>query len=174
MADDFVSLIDAQPPDRYRFDYRGMHRYVVTLPVYAGKTLFAEKTRVVSVLNALRDAAFKHRFDVYAYCFMPDKLELIVRGKDEQSMMKEFLNEFRGLSNALAESELGHPLWKKKYLERVLRKTEDSRRVSDAIFELPVKAGLVSKASDYPFQGSFVIIPSEKKKSHRPANSWKK
>ena len=98
VADDTVSLVDAQPPDRYRFDYRGMHRYVVTLPVHNGKTLFAEKARVVSVLNALRDAAFKHRFDVYAYCFLPDKLELIIRGKDEQSMMKEFLLDFRAIS----------------------------------------------------------------------------
>jgi hypothetical protein len=106
---------------------------------------------------------------VYAYCFLPDKLELIIRGKDEQSMMKEFLLEFRGASNASVESETGHPLWKKKYFERVLRKAEDSRRVAESIFELPVKAGLVPKAPDYPFQGSFVIIPTEKKKYHKPA-----
>jgi putative transposase len=163
MTEDVVSLIDTEPPDRYRFDYKGMHRYYITLPVYAAKKMFSEQKQVVNVLNILRDVAIKHRFDIYAYCFMPDRAILIVRGKDEQSMMKEFLADFRTQSNASIESEFAHPLWKKKYLERVLRKTEDSRRIADAIFETPVKAGLAAKAADYPFQGSFVVIDSGKK-----------
>lgn len=163
MTEDIISLIDTEPPDRYRFDYRGMHRYLITLPVFGGKKIFTEKSRIDMVLNSLRDSGLEHHFDVYAYCFLPDQVSLIVRGKEETSMMKEFLADFRARSSAAMEQVLGHPLWKRKYLERVLRKTEDSRRVAEIIFQMPVKAGLARTSSDYEFQGSFVIIPGPKK-----------
>ena len=163
MDEDFVSLVDVDPPDRYRFDYKGMHRYYITLPVYAAKKVFTEQNRIVGVLNVLRDCAMNHVFDVYAYSFLPDRLVLIVRGKSETSNMKEFLADFRARSSASLEKELGHALWKKKYLERVLRKTEDSKLMAESIFRLPVKAGLVATPAEYPFQGSFVIIPKPKR-----------
>ncbi len=163
MAEDIISLVDTEPPDRYRFDYRGMHRYLITLPVFGGKKVFTEQSLVEKVLNTLRDSALEHHFDVYAYCFLPDQVALIARGKEETSMMKEFLADFRSRSSAAIEEVLGHALWKRKYLERVLRKTEDSRRIAETIFQMPVKSGLVRISSDYEFQGSFVIIPGPKK-----------
>ncbi len=163
MAEESINLVDTEPPDRYRFDYRGMHRYLITLPVFGGKKIFTERSRVEVVMNALRDSAMEHHFDVYAYCFLPERLVLIIRGKEETSMMKEFLTEFRSRSSAAMEELLGHPLWKRKYLERVLRKTEDSKRMAEMMFQLPVKAGLVLNSDAYDFQGSFVIIPGPKK-----------
>jgi REP element-mobilizing transposase RayT len=161
MADDIVDLVDSEPPNRYRFDYKGMHRYLIILPVHASKRVFTEQRVVVSVLNCLRDAAMKHHFDVYAYCLLPDRLVMIVRGKSDSANMKDFLAEFRKVSDE-ALANLGHPLWKKKYLERVLRKKEDSSYVASTIFQLPVKAGLAKKAEEYPFQGSFVVTAPQK------------
>ncbi len=163
MVEDIVNLVDTEPPERYRFDYKGMHRYLVTLTVFGKKKVFTERSRVEGVLNVLRDTSLEHHFDVYAYCFLPDQLVLIVRGKEETSMMKEFLAGFRALSSRAMEPVLAHPLWKKKYLERVLRKTEDSRRIADTIFQMPVKAGLVKNSAEYHLQGSFVIIPERKR-----------
>ncbi len=163
MTEDIINLVDTEPPERYRFDYKGMHRYLVALPAFGAKKVFTERSLVEKVLNALRDSALHHQFDVYAYCFLPDQVALIVRGKEETSMMKEFLADFRSRSSSATEEVLGHPLWRKKYLERVLRKTEDSKRIAETIFQMPVKAGLVVKSADYEFQGSFVIIPGPKK-----------
>ena len=160
MAEDVVSLIDTEPPDRYRFDYRGRHRYLITLPVYAAKKIFTDQQIVVTVLNCLRDTASKHHFDVYAYCLLPDQMVMIARGKDDDAEMKGFLSDFRTLASTTLEPELGHSLWKKKYLERVLRKKEDTRLIADGIFKMPVKAGLAKTVTEYPFQGSFVVIPS--------------
>ena len=41
-------------------------------------------------------------------------------------------------------------------MERVLRKKEDTRAVARDVFQGVVRAGLVSSAADYEFQGSFV------------------
>lgn len=159
MTETVISLIDSEPPHRYRFDYTGKHRYLITLPVFGEKQLFVEQHRVVAVLNALRDCALEHRFDVYGYCLLPQEMVMIVRGKDRKANMKEFLHAFRAQSSAALEQELGHPLWKKKYFERVLRKHEDTKQLVASLFQRPVKAGLVKDASAYPFQGSFVLVP---------------
>jgi REP element-mobilizing transposase RayT len=159
-----VSLIDTAAPQRFRFDYRGMHRYLVTLPVFRSRALFVEGETVVKVLDTLRDAAQKQRFDVYAYCFLPTELVLVVRGKDEQAHLKKFLSEFRSTSSSAMEQILGHSLWKKKYFERVLRKSEESKQVIEGVFRLPAKAGLAKASAEYEFQGSFVFVRHDKRR----------
>jgi REP element-mobilizing transposase RayT len=159
MTETVINLTGGEPPSRYRFDYTGKHRYFITLPVFGHKEVFVEQRRVVAVLNALRDSALVHHFDVYAYCFLPSEMILVVHGKEKTSNMKTFVKEFRRQSSKALEEELGHALWKRKYLERVLRRDEDTREIVNSVFRRPVAAGLVRKPSEYPFQGSFVLVP---------------
>lgn len=149
------------PVSSQRFDYRGMHRYIITLPTYHEKPVFNTQERVFTVLGRLREDAVAHKFDVYAYCLLPAKLLLIIRGRDESSDMKGFLAAFRGATNAIVMEEAQHPAWSKKYIERVLRKGEESKELAKQIFGMPVKEGLVKVAAEYPYLGSFVI-PLEK------------
>jgi REP element-mobilizing transposase RayT len=139
-----------------RFNYLGMHRYLITLPAFKSNPVFKERDVVLGVLDALREASRNHHFDVYAYSYLPDTLTLIVRGKEERSDMKQFLTAFRQASSEKLLSRLGHPLWKKKYMERVLRKKEDTKVVARDLFQSPVRAGLAPSAAEYEFQGSFV------------------
>ena len=141
----------------HRFDYKGQHRYIVTLPAFLKRPLFTEQGRVFTLLGRLRDESAAHGFDVYAYCFLPTRLLLIIRGKDEVSDMKGFLSAYRGVTNELMALELHHPVWSKRYIERVLRKGEESRDIAKQIFLTPVTEGLAKTPSDYPFLGSFVV-----------------
>jgi putative transposase len=144
-------------PSAHRFDYKGLHRYLITLPTFRERPLFTEQEKIFVLLNVLRESAEVEKFDVYAYCFLPDRLLLIVRGRDESSDMKQFLRLFRaGTSDATAPI-LGHPLWSKKYIERVLRKAEESRTVARDLFLAPVRTGLVTSLADYSYFGSFVV-----------------
>lgn len=154
----------------HRFNYKGMHRYLITLPTFQRSAVFTAGPRVLKVLGILQEVCWKHRFDTYAYCFLPDRLVLIVRGKTDFSDMKAFLAGFRQASSAALEGELGHPLWKKVYTERVLRKREESREKADEVFALPVQEGLVARSSDYPYLGSFVK-PAAPPRTQRPART---
>jgi hypothetical protein len=48
------------------FDYRGMHRYLVTLPSFRNRQVFLDDSRITPVLDALRALAMEHEFDVFA------------------------------------------------------------------------------------------------------------
>ncbi|MGA9119910.1 MAG: hypothetical protein WB699_11140 [Bacteroidota bacterium] len=141
----------------HRFDYKGLHRYILTLPTFREKTHFTDQALIFSLLGTLREMAAREKFDVYAYCFLPDRLLLIIRGKDEISDMKSFLRNFRVTTNDSMTPLLGHPLWSKKYIERVLRKSEDTKTVARDLFMTPVRKGLVKSLSDYPFLGSIAV-----------------
>ena len=152
-----MHLGNGKPKESFRFNYKGMHRYIITLPSFKSHRVFADRAVILKVLDLLRESCWKHHFDIYAYCFLPESLVMIARGKTEYADMKVFLSGFRSLAAGALEPQLGHPLWKRKYLERVLRKKEDSRKIADDIFQLPVKAGIVAKAADHEFHGSFVL-----------------
>jgi putative transposase len=173
-----IRLRGAAPAEGERFNYLGTHRYIVTLPVHGTQAVFTTAERTVAALQSLRESCWHHHFDVYAYCFLPDRLLLLVRGKAESSNLKDFLREFRKSSSESLEGALGRPIWGKKYLERVLRKTELSPDAARRIFAHPVKLNLASAALEYPLQGSFVekmssfyAPPPEKKRMGPPLGS---
>jgi len=153
-------------PAKERFNYRGMHRYLITLLPHPACGALVEPETVRPTLDALRSACRTHGFEVYAYCFLSDRLVLLVRGREETSDMKLFLSDFRAASSAAHEERTGKRLWSKRYMERVLRKTEVTRAVAEEIFRLPVRAGLAATPGAYAWQGSFVLagVPPPKKK----------
>ncbi len=152
-----IRLKSQDSPSGDRFNYTGKHRYLLILPVAGGRPVFAGGAVTVPVLDILRDACWRHHFEVYAYTFLPARLLLIVRGKEDESQLKEFLRAFRQETNERLHDELGRVLWAKKYLERVLRKTEPSIDAARTLFMLPVQEGLAASAAEYPLQGSFVV-----------------
>jgi REP element-mobilizing transposase RayT len=175
VAVEVMELHSAGAEQRPRFDYVGKHRYIVTLPTFQKQPIFAETRRCRAVLDALRDETLAAGFAVIAYVFLPDELTLLIRGEREDAHMKQFMGSFRSSSSAALEPELGHPLWKRVYRERVLRKTEESREIARQVFQIPVKRGLAPAAERYPMLGSFVAsihrlldpaLPGGRSRSH--------
>ena len=156
-----------------RFNYRGMHRYLITLLPHPSCRSMTERETVIPTLGALRDSCHAHGFEAYAYCFLPDRMVLLIRGKEETADMKMFLSAFRAGSESAFAARTGKRLWSKKYQERVLRKTEVTRAIAEEIFALPVKAGLAPAKEAYPFQGSFVLagVPPPATKFRSPGRT---
>jgi putative transposase len=150
-----MRLRSAADGKRTGFNYTGTHRYILTLPTYRTRPIFAENRMVVAILDVLRETARDGQFDVFAYCFVPDRLILVIHGKTATSDMKVFFSTFRQRSSSAVEADLGHPLWKRTFLERVLRRGEESKNVARDLFRLPVTQGLSASPAAYPYLGSF-------------------
>jgi putative transposase len=93
---------------------------------------------------------------VYAYCFMPDHLHLLLSPTRSTSVF-DFVRVYKSLSTRLAwQHEHAGRLWQARFYDHFLRKDDDVRRVVDYIVSNPVRAGIVTHWCDYPFCGSFV------------------
>ncbi len=112
---------------------------------------------------ALKEPADQECFRVYAYCFMPDHLHLLV-ATDADANLVDFVKRFkqatgwwfrnRHLAGSLKASPTS--LWHKSYHDHVVRSEEDLLQVATYIFGNPVRAGLVESAAEYHLSGSFV------------------
>ena len=94
----------------------------------------------------------KHRFDVHAYCFMPDHLHLLLSGEAGGSL-REFVRQFKQISSFEHKHRDGTELWQISYYDRVLRRDEDLYSVARYIWGNPVTAGIVTDPRDYAFSG---------------------
>jgi putative transposase len=139
------------------FDYRGLHRYFVTICCDRRKRLLTTRPDVEMLLSQLRRTAIDEQFDVIAYCFMPDHVHLLVQGASDTSDLKEFLRIFKQRSGFSWTQATGRPLWQRGYFEHVLRGDEDTLNAARYVLANPVRAGLTTSPSDYPFLGSLTM-----------------
>ena len=126
---------------------------------------FVEKDIVAACIAQLRLSAATFAFDVYAYCFMPDHLHLLVAGQNEQAHLINFVKDFKQRTSywfrhdyprgSLKASPTGG-LWQRSYHDHILRSEEALNDAAEYVLFNPVTAGLATDPHTYAFSGSLV------------------
>lgn len=138
------------------FDYKGSYAYFVTCSTEQRKPYFKQKAIVNIVLPILEETSTEIGYNVYAYCFMPDHLHILLVGTEDSSLHR-FMKLFKQRSNFSFKKTYGDSLWQRSYYDHVLRKEESLDDVFLYILNNPVRKGLADDYRDYPFSGSFVL-----------------
>ena len=143
-------------PERLRnVDHIGFRRYFLTFCTDRRQPFFTKERAVSLVLSQISRAATDEKFSVIAYCFMPDHLHLLIEGFAENSDCRAFISRSRQFSGYYYSKEFKARLWQPYGYEHVLRNDEATFAVARYILDNPIRAGLVTRVSDYPFVGSF-------------------
>ena len=137
------------------FNYKGFFRYFVTICTYNKGWVFKNDPLVEWLTDILREKSNSFGFKVWAYCFMPDHLHLLIEGKDTNSDMKRFISSYKQSTGFSYKKKTGSTLWQINYYEDVLRREEDTIDVARYIFNNPVRKKLVGDFRKYNFLGSF-------------------
>jgi putative transposase len=137
------------------FDYKGCYRYFVTLCTSRKQNIFCKGSSVFWLTNVLRRQSKSFKFKVWAYCFMPNHLHVLIEGKDDNSDMKKFISSFKQYTGFHYKNKFGERLWQINFYEHVLRREEDTIGVAHYIFNNPVRKGLVDDYKKYKYLGSF-------------------
>jgi REP element-mobilizing transposase RayT len=137
------------------FEYTGRCRYFVTICVAGKRSLFLNKLVVAPLLDLLKQTSKFYGFTVWAYCFMPDHVHILVEGLSDRSDLKKFISMFKQKSSFWYKREFGSQLWQANYYEHVLRGDEGTTEIAYYIFTNPVRKRLVEDYRDHPFSGSF-------------------
>jgi putative transposase len=142
------------------FTYVGQYRYFVTM--CTDKTVgqcfsIANKQVIEKLVEILKLISLQYNFKVWAYCFMPDHLHLLVEGEEPTSDFKKFISLFKQVSGFYYSKTFGKRLWQINYYEHILRKEEVTESIARYILENPIRKRLVEDFKEYPFLGSFVF-----------------
>jgi putative transposase len=139
------------------FSYVGPHRYFLTFCAAARSEVFTASELVASMLSQISQSSASNSFAVFAYCFMPDHLHLLVEGMTEGSDLIHFARDLKQRTGFHYKAASGYQLWQKGYYEHVLRADEATLQVARYIWANPVTAGLVREPAEYPYSGSLVL-----------------
>jgi len=93
-------------------------------------------------------------FAVLAYCLMPDHVHLLLEGVLETANLAEAVRLWKQRTGFNWKQRTAARLWQEGFHDRVLRDSDDAASVVRYILENPVRAGLVSSVTDYPWIGS--------------------
>ena len=94
------------------------------------------------------------------YVLMPDHLHVFVSLDDEKITLANWMKSLKNsLSKAMRAQKILRPHWQKTFFDHVLRSSESYGEKWEYVCENPVRAGLVKRTEDWPFQGE--IFPLE-------------
>ena len=147
-------MLTGNPGHAKSFDYVGLHQYSLTFCTYNRTRYFTDRTHVDVVFEQIVRSATENGFEIFAYCFMPDHLHLLVEGMSDASNALTFINRAKQYSGYYFKHAFGTKLWQRYGFEHTLRDDEAALSVARYILENPVRAGLVDRVQDYPFCGS--------------------
>lgn len=146
-------------PRLKNFDYTGTYAYSITVLTKDRIARFKEDEVVGRLVSILAETARSEKFEILAYCFMPDHLHLLVAGVDDQSNLRKFISLFKQKTGYWYRKNHTENLWHISYYDHALRKEEDIEKAADYILQNPVRRGIVSDFREYSFSGSLVTQP---------------
>jgi putative transposase len=138
------------------FSYRGFHAYFVTCCAGHRRAHFADAGCVDIVRRHLLHLAGACDFEVSAYCFMPDHVHVLLEATSVDSELSRLMNSWKQHTGYAHARGTGSRLWQNGYYDHVLRNDEDRLGIIAYLLSNPLRAGLVSDLSRYPFWGSGV------------------
>jgi putative transposase len=139
-------------------NYRGRRIYFVTLCFHDRRRLGANPRVARWIISRLRKHAAACEFFIHAYCVMPDHVHVLAAAASEASNLIRFIEAFKQ-DTAFEFARRAHrPLWQFKYYDHILRGTDSADRVAWYIWLNPVRKGLCSTPTNYPFLGSLTEL----------------
>jgi len=138
------------------FNYKGLYRYFITICTFNKDQIFKDNPSIVTwLIDILREQSRTFKFKIWAYCFMPDHIHLLLEGDDVNSDLRKFISSFKQLSSFYYKTRIGKQLWQINYHDHVPRREEDNINVAYYIFNNPVRKGIVDDFKQYKYIGSF-------------------
>ena len=140
-------------PQRLRWIYTDCPVYFLTACTHARHATLAN-ARIHQAFRRFAATAPEHHVQVGRYVIMPDHLHLFAAFTPVSPSISEWV---KGLKRALVE-ELKRtgaraPYWQKGFFDHVLKSEESYGQKWSYVRDNPVRAGLVPRAEDWPYQG---------------------
>lgn len=143
----------ARPKRLPRDRYLGERTVAFHAAILNRKPVFTNDQTLGAQVELLEKASREFRCVVPIYCFMPDHAHIMIMGISAEADLLSAMSKFKMLSGTwLYRKKL--PAWQKDFFDHVMRVGEDWRHHASYLANNPVRAGLASDWSLYPFTGS--------------------
>jgi REP element-mobilizing transposase RayT len=151
-----------------RTHLRRLHAVWIRKPVYFVTMCTAGRRRIFDrapaarlVIQAMHDAARIHGWAIGRFVIMPDHVHFFCTAVAETKNLSGFIRDWRRWTAQRIAEETGisPPVWQREFFDHVLRSRQSYDSKWIYVRENPVRAGLVTAADEWPYQGECEILP---------------
>jgi len=134
--------------------------YTNTVYVYfltictADKNQYLKNPEVAKIIiDGLYLRKKRNEIRLYCFCVMPDHIHVLMSMTEAYNKkLQLWVSAFKRYTTRIAQNKFGiKRLWQKNFNEHVVRREEPLLKVAEYIMDNPVRRGLATKRSDYPF-----------------------
>jgi REP-associated tyrosine transposase len=124
------------------FDYSSRRVYFVTIVVTERRKLFYNRQFAKSVIDCLLSLREKMKFNLCAYCLMPDHFHALIGIGEFEKDLGKICGAFKSLTTRIYWKYDKGALWQCGYHDHIIRNEEDFSECLNYIKENPSKKNL--------------------------------
>ena len=151
---------------------RRLERVWIDRPIYFITTCTLERRRILAsnevamlLVHEWSNARDHHGWAIGRYVIMPDHVHFFCRAELAAKPLPTFMQKWKQwtskrMAREIAVAVTGNPglkksgtVWQEEFFDHVLRSSESYSQKWQYVKENPVRAELVQKSEDWPFQG---------------------
>ena len=131
--------------------------FSVTIGTKGRAPVFAERRVAAAAVGVLKTHAVHTKVVVYAYCFMPDHVHLVLTPSSTCDIIT-FVGQLKNLVQRAAwKLGIVGAFWQTSFHDHALRFSDQLDGFVLYVLNNPIRQGLAAKWTDYPFSGSLVF-----------------
>jgi putative transposase len=130
--------------------------FFITTTIYRRQSILADRIAAEILLEEWHQAFFRHGWRVGRYVIMPDHVHFLCMPAEENGRsLSQFMQAWKQWTSKhmIRECRLTPPIWQAEFYDHVIHSKRSAAQVGEYISCNPVRAGLVIKADDWPWQG---------------------
>ena len=134
-------------------------RFILSLICTRARTPFLARDDIHAAFVLFAGKAERDfRIAVGRYVIMPDHVHLFVRGESDFVLGRWVGMLKQSLGKAITLSRRNIQIWQEGFFDHLVRSNESYAQKWRYVRENPVRARLVSRSEDWPYQGEIVYI----------------
>jgi len=144
---------------------RRLETVFVDSPIYFATACTFHRRKILAGLTVHRafiefgNSGPVHGAWIGKYVLMPDHLHAFVALDDEKITLAKWMKSLKNaISKVLRSRKVSAPHWQKTFFDHVMRSTESYSEKWEYVIQNPVRAGLVKRAKDWPYQGEIFLL----------------
>ena len=129
--------------------------YFITTCTFHRRAILASREVAVILIDEWRNAHNRHGWAIGRYVIMPDHVHFFCSAELGTKALPTFMQRWKEWTSKrmMRELKLSGTVWQEEFFDHVLRSSESYSQKWDYVKENPVRAGLVKRSDEWPWQG---------------------
>ena len=134
--------------------------YFVTTCTFRRSPILASRGIAEILIDEWRYARDRHGWMVGRYVIMPDHVHFFCSAEHDAKQLSALMRAWKQWTSKRAKTEqnLTGIMWQEEFFDHVLRSSESYSQKWEYVRETPVRAGLVTSADDWQWQGEIELL----------------